>query len=394
MLVAKSLQGLANMKMFGDKEPYMVPMNVFCSSHFHEFQEFIDDICDMEEDISEADAESVLSFSLDRPSESAQHQQQPSPTDIEEDNSEADAASVLTFSLDPQEESTQHQRQVSPTPSIRRSMKESEGPRHTSVDPLTNAFNRLSIPAREGILSLPGAIDPARNLAQLVNMWLDSVTNPTPPDTTSSIPLDVSFLDTTTGEVNHISSSTPASTVSAKASNLERSEEDLARFHKMCLELRQKTRKYLEQVDMGSFGQASATGAGDEGITSPAVATKWVTIAERFESAPGQFWLEQDSNTRPASGHRSVNKDRWPDGADVAPWTSSESPAVEDEKRSKKKWGKLVGGSQGPANNRKASSSGSAGSGDSKKAGERKKPRKPSPPRDAQENAMRKLGWM
>ena len=44
-LIAKSLQGLANMTTFGSKEPWMDPMNIFISSSKTEFRSFIDQIC-------------------------------------------------------------------------------------------------------------------------------------------------------------------------------------------------------------------------------------------------------------------------------------------------------------------------------------------------------------
>ncbi|EEH09110.1 GTPase activating protein [Histoplasma capsulatum G186AR] len=44
-LVAKALQGLANLTTFGNKEPWMEPMNKFLISHRVEFKEFVDSIC-------------------------------------------------------------------------------------------------------------------------------------------------------------------------------------------------------------------------------------------------------------------------------------------------------------------------------------------------------------
>jgi hypothetical protein len=44
-LIAKSLQGLANMTTFGSKEPWMDPMNIFIGSSKAEFRSFIDQIC-------------------------------------------------------------------------------------------------------------------------------------------------------------------------------------------------------------------------------------------------------------------------------------------------------------------------------------------------------------
>ncbi|KAJ5814734.1 hypothetical protein N7474_006511 [Penicillium riverlandense] len=44
-LVAKALQGLANMTTFGNKEPWMEPMNKFLSGSRSEFKHFVDQIC-------------------------------------------------------------------------------------------------------------------------------------------------------------------------------------------------------------------------------------------------------------------------------------------------------------------------------------------------------------
>ncbi|KAJ5779583.1 hypothetical protein N7457_007303 [Penicillium paradoxum] len=44
-LIAKALQGLANMTTFGNKEPWMEPMNKFLVGHRSEFKEFVDSVC-------------------------------------------------------------------------------------------------------------------------------------------------------------------------------------------------------------------------------------------------------------------------------------------------------------------------------------------------------------
>ncbi|KAI9692723.1 MAG: hypothetical protein M1820_009428 [Bogoriella megaspora] len=44
-LIAKALQGLANMTTFGSKETWMEPMNQFLSGHREEFKSFIDQVC-------------------------------------------------------------------------------------------------------------------------------------------------------------------------------------------------------------------------------------------------------------------------------------------------------------------------------------------------------------
>ena len=49
-LIAKALQGLANMSTFGHKEPWMEPMNKFVIGHRAEFKEFVDAICSIPAD--------------------------------------------------------------------------------------------------------------------------------------------------------------------------------------------------------------------------------------------------------------------------------------------------------------------------------------------------------
>ncbi|KAI5284261.1 hypothetical protein KEM52_002985 [Ascosphaera acerosa] len=44
-LMAKALQGLANMTNFGSKESWMEPMNKFIMYHRHEYKDFVDEIC-------------------------------------------------------------------------------------------------------------------------------------------------------------------------------------------------------------------------------------------------------------------------------------------------------------------------------------------------------------
>jgi hypothetical protein len=53
-LVAKSLQGLANMSSFGTKEAWMEPMNVFLNSHRQEFKTYLDNICSISSTTSPA----------------------------------------------------------------------------------------------------------------------------------------------------------------------------------------------------------------------------------------------------------------------------------------------------------------------------------------------------
>lgn len=49
-LIAKALQGLANMTTFGNKEPWMEPMNKFLVGNRAEFKQFVDNICNISAD--------------------------------------------------------------------------------------------------------------------------------------------------------------------------------------------------------------------------------------------------------------------------------------------------------------------------------------------------------
>ncbi|KAI9671885.1 MAG: hypothetical protein M1817_003430 [Caeruleum heppii] len=101
-LVAKSLQGLANMTKFGVKESWMEPMNHFLSSRRQEFKDFVDSIC-------------VLG---------------PDPTPITVPPAYATPITILA---------------------------------------------RLPPTSREGFPSLPHLIDAPRELAGLVNLWMEKV---------------------------------------------------------------------------------------------------------------------------------------------------------------------------------------------------------------------------
>ncbi|KAJ5976161.1 hypothetical protein N7481_009868 [Penicillium waksmanii] len=49
-LIAKALQGLANMTTFGNKEPWMEPMNKFLVGNRSDFKQFVDNICSISAD--------------------------------------------------------------------------------------------------------------------------------------------------------------------------------------------------------------------------------------------------------------------------------------------------------------------------------------------------------
>ncbi|KAL5394232.1 hypothetical protein PMIN02_005161 [Paraphaeosphaeria minitans] len=51
-LIAKSLQGLANMTSFGTKEAWMEPMNAFLTTHHQEFKSYLDNICSISSMVS------------------------------------------------------------------------------------------------------------------------------------------------------------------------------------------------------------------------------------------------------------------------------------------------------------------------------------------------------
>ncbi|KAB8416419.1 hypothetical protein FH972_024938 [Carpinus fangiana] len=172
-LIAKSLQGLANMSTFGHKEPWMEPMNKFLNAHRQQFKSFIDTICDV-------------------PHSTPLHAKSPSYS----------------------------------TP--------------------LQIYGRLKGPTREGFLTLPYHIDRSRNLASLVNLWLNNYNR-------SMVP--------SSGHLRALSG-------------------DLARFHELCLSLRQRTNACYERVERAERHTSSLT-------------QKWVSIAERMEIAPSEFWIKQ-----------------------------------------------------------------------------------------------------
>lgn len=173
-LLAKSLQGLANMTTFGNKEPFMAPMNAFLNSHRQDFKDFIDDIC----------------------------------------TEPADHTSAIPASY---------------------------------TIPLT-IYQKSPLTSREGFLSLPHLIDRAKNVGVLVDLWLDNVGGTT--DNDSALP----------GNNNPMTS-------------------ELARFHDLCLGLRQRSQMVYKSADRA------------DRVPSP-MAHKWVNIAERMEVVPEEFWVK------------------------------------------------------------------------------------------------------
>lgn len=108
-------------------------------------------------------------------------------------------------------------------------------------------YRRLPSRSKEGFLSLPYHIDRPRNSAMLVKLWLDHAQNVARADGPSL-----------TG--------------------------DLARFHDLCLRLRQRTQGCYNRIERlerrgSSFVQ------------------KWIHIAERMERFPAEFWIKQRAIT-------------------------------------------------------------------------------------------------
>lgn len=267
-LIAKSLQGLANMTNFGNKEPWMAPMNDFCTAHREELQHFLDSICNVDEDWV--------------------------PPNVMENNLIA----------------------------------------HSST---RTQYMRLPPAAREGIPSLPHLFDRTRDVAALVRMWVERAP-----------------------EENKRLSNTSTSTTSGGSTTSIGL--DIPSFHAACVRLHGKTEEYLAQVDM------------EEADDIPdAVTTKWASIAERMETRPDDFWI----TGIPAALYGP------PPAGQIA--TSSKRHLFRKNDKEKD--------SQRPVSKAPSQmSSGSEKSAEVEK--EKKKRRKKSPPRNAQENAMRKLGWM
>ena len=118
-------------------------------------------------------------------------------------------------------------------------------------------FSRLPPASREGFPSLPYLLDTTRNYAALVNLWMDSY---------AASPL-----------VGSTTSVTPIKPLSG----------DLLRFHQACVEIRQRTKEVLERADM-----SENKGSG--------MSQKWMAIAERMETAPDQFWMDESQWIEPA----------------------------------------------------------------------------------------------
>jgi len=105
-------------------------------------------------------------------------------------------------------------------------------------------FSRLSEAAKEGFPKTPYLIDHCRNLSALVSLWMDH--NPF-----------------------------------NAYQNAQITNDELRQFHKTCTELRLKARSSWAHADRVPS-------------SINAVSERWITIAERIEQAPADFFLEVD----------------------------------------------------------------------------------------------------
>ncbi|KAK5120678.1 hypothetical protein LTR85_006036 [Meristemomyces frigidus] len=122
ILIAKSLQTLANMASFGTKETWMEPMNAFLTQHRESFKTFIDDVCYV-------------------------------PTPLSNAPYTSSAASSPTYQPGFVSAET-----------------------HLSYTTPMTIMQRLPPTSREGFPSLPYLIDQARAYADLVQLWLEITT--------------------------------------------------------------------------------------------------------------------------------------------------------------------------------------------------------------------------
>lgn len=379
MLIAKSLQGLANMTKFANKETWMAPMDEFTAQHRRQFEDFIDAVC-------------TVPFSTET---KVPREQPDSPTLPRPSQDRID--SVVRFE---DEEEGDRLKVASDRQSYMRHKKTFS----YSKGPLEAVSRRLHPSAREGHLSHPALIDPARNMAALVDLWLDSV------DTTEEYS---AFLV-------------------AKAS-----QDDLARFHRMCLRLQEKAKGHVQHLDM--VAESSSTGL---------VPQKWAVIAENIEARPELYWRSSiekpqkqperpqkaaTEETKPSSKEKKAkDKDKSISERDVgsSPTTGRAVRSIPEEPDSHRHSNGSV--ARVPTGDRHASaestrnqrsslltvssevesfppdirrgrdarpgSSSRNSTGSDKSRGAKstvsKRTKKKSPPRTKEENAMRKLGWM
>ena len=281
-------------------------------------------------------------------------------------------------------------------------------------DPLRLILERLPPHAREGFLVLPGLIDPAKNLALLVNIWLDS--------------LEVRIHRAAAAAA--AKNADDGASIAPILKELDDPESNLALFHGICQQLKDKTTRY-RQVAEENQEDMDTEEDDDVGITAKSIVVKWASTAERMEGSPHEFWVTRaedrpssrassslypatigsDEFGQPTSSQESIGPSSLPTSYPPAP---APSDIARDRNRGNKpKSGRLSlfggGGSvpeqkSGPANKIKrepkpasVSSGGSDKTGQESRASTTKssiQSRKKSPPRTAEDNAMRKLGWI
>ena len=152
-------------------------------------------------------------------------------------------------------------------------------------------FQKLPTASREGFPSLPHLIDRARNLANLVDIWLEG--------------LQEADKDSGTSHGAKLSNSLTG---------------DLARFHDACLALRQRTR--------------AAWHAADRSERMPSgLAHKWVATAERMEVAPEEFWGVEKAASSIVTPDMSVGKSPGSVAGSVASAKGEESRSEGSERR-------------------------------------------------------------
>ena len=283
----------------------------------------------------------------------------------------------------------------------------------SSNDPLRLVLERLPATAREGLLSLPGLIDPAKNLAFLVDSWLGSIEIRMHRAAESEAAMNGGNNESTT----------------AIMQELNNQESCLGKFHHLCLEADEKVSSYLKKA-IAECAENAEQNEDETGITARSIAVKWVTIAERMEAAPEEFWAWRAA-ARPGSNDssvytRTVNSDEYASSrgslgtmSPMSPYSPAIPPpniAREREKPTRAKSGGLslfssAGFNSGIPSTRgqpslkdkKSSKPPSVSSGGSVETGRASKlsgsrastkSRKKSPSRTAEDNAMRKLGWM
>ncbi|KAI9717116.1 MAG: hypothetical protein M1828_007449 [Chrysothrix sp. TS-e1954] len=271
VLVAKALQGLANMTTLGTKEPWMSPMDAFCSSNRGQLKEFVDEICDIV------------------------------PDGPDRRNFEAHTSRPLT---------------------------------RDSMEILEDPSAQGLVEANHDRVSLLHLMDRPSRLAGLVELWLAK---------TSATKAQGSSMDA-------------KSKFAARTPPMDRS---LTHFDRVCKDLDRRKDSYREMADTSNMRESN-------------VSSRWVTIAERMEATPGNFWT-------------------W-----LGPQRSGTEKQQEDWDRSKRERGRAKPDNTSKRSTRtgfrlrRGSSSGSGYSGESNQRPKKKS----SPNRAPEEQALRKLGWI